>query len=225
LCIKAFLLFLRLEKHRLQQHLQQLARNSTPAIGINLIAGALMFCWLSALAGFLYDPLHSVGAVTLHLFRDMAVGVESKSGGIVAEVALEEPIYEEPVDIDKKWHTQSFDSGAKIGPEEIIVNESWFRENYPKVYFEYFPERTTTLKSNKSDSLMISSTARTASSNVSSLDNTSLYPAPRQQGDQGSCVAWATAYAYKSHQENLEHNWGLSGNNHLFSPAYVYNQH
>lgn len=58
----------------------------------------------------------------------------------------------------------------------------------------------------------------------SSVDLSSNLPKPGDQGTQGSCTAWATAYAYKSFQEKLDHNWNLNTDKHLFSPAYVYNQ-
>lgn len=56
------------------------------------------------------------------------------------------------------------------------------------------------------------------------VDLTSNFPVPGDQGQQGSCVAWATAYAYKTFQEKLQHQWSLTTKNHIFSPAYVYNQ-
>ncbi|CCO07632.1 Ig-like domain-containing protein [Desulforamulus hydrothermalis] len=56
------------------------------------------------------------------------------------------------------------------------------------------------------------------------VDYTALLPEPGDQGRQGSCVAWAVAYAYKSYQENLERQWGLNSAGHLFSPAFIYNQ-
>ncbi|GAB6159008.1 hypothetical protein JCM39194_22080 [Desulfotomaculum varum] len=59
---------------------------------------------------------------------------------------------------------------------------------------------------------------------VPAVDYAALMPEPGDQGQQGSCVAWAVAYAYKSYQENLERQWGLVGTDHLFSPAFVYNQ-
>jgi hypothetical protein len=56
------------------------------------------------------------------------------------------------------------------------------------------------------------------------VDLSGKMPAPGNQGSQNSCAAWAVAYAYKSFQEKLEHNWDLNNSNHIFSPAYVYNQ-
>ncbi len=58
----------------------------------------------------------------------------------------------------------------------------------------------------------------------SSVDLAYKFPKPGNQGAQGSCVGWASAYAYKSFQENQERKWGLTSNSTLFSPAYVYNQ-
>jgi len=127
---------------------------------------------------------------------------------------------EPPIDppIDDKWPVSDIDIGDIEGHEDILMeDDSWLRKYYPEAYLEYSPERTATLNLNRSYSLV-------TQQSLSSIDNTLLYPAPGNQGSQKSCTAWATTYAYKSHQDNLDHNWGLIGDNHLFSPAYVYNQ-
>jgi C1A family cysteine protease len=53
-------------------------------------------------------------------------------------------------------------------------------------------------------------------------DNSRNYPTPRSQGAQGSCTAWAAAYALRSLQEWEEHGWDYS-EDHLYSPSFVYN--
>ena len=69
----------------------------------------------------------------------------------------------------------------------------------------------------------------------SKLDLTELMPPVGNQGSQGSCVAWSTAYAAKSYQEYLERkdkvsSWKLITDkqtpnyNAIFSPAFIYNQ-
>jgi len=55
-------------------------------------------------------------------------------------------------------------------------------------------------------------------------DLSSSFPTPGNQGDQASCVGWATAYAFKSFQEHQERKWPLSNESNQFSPAYIYNQ-
>lgn len=61
-------------------------------------------------------------------------------------------------------------------------------------------------------------------------DLSSSLPPPGDQGNQQSCVAWATGYGLKSYQEYKEEALPLvdgSGNpnlNRVFSPAYIYNQ-
>lgn len=57
----------------------------------------------------------------------------------------------------------------------------------------------------------------------SKVDLAASLPRAGDQGNQNSCTAWAVAYAVKSMQENREMGWGLTPN-HLFSPAFVYNQ-
>lgn len=56
------------------------------------------------------------------------------------------------------------------------------------------------------------------------VDLSKKFATPGNQGQQNCCTAWATAYAYKTFQEEVEHKWNLSTNDHQFSPAYVYNQ-
>lgn len=58
----------------------------------------------------------------------------------------------------------------------------------------------------------------------SAIDWSANMPQPGDQGQQGSCVAWATGYNYKSYQEQVQHDWGLNSTHNLFSPAYIYNQ-
>ncbi len=67
----------------------------------------------------------------------------------------------------------------------------------------------------------------------SKVDFSDLMPPVGNQGQQGSCVAWSTAYANKSYQEFVErknlgtwnYNSGKTPNyKNLFSPAFIYNQ-
>ncbi|MBK1649729.1 C1 family peptidase [Rhabdochromatium marinum] len=58
----------------------------------------------------------------------------------------------------------------------------------------------------------------------SSIDLSAQFPTPSNQGGQGSCVGWATAYAMKSYHERAEIGWELDRNEHLFSPSFVFNQ-
>jgi hypothetical protein len=68
-----------------------------------------------------------------------------------------------------------------------------------------------------------SSTSGTESNLPSKVDLSAQFPTPGNQGKQNSCVAWSIAYAVKSYQEVLEQNWSLDTNDHLFSPAFIYN--
>lgn len=56
------------------------------------------------------------------------------------------------------------------------------------------------------------------------LDLSPWFPPPGDQGNQGSCVGFAVSYSLKSYHEKIEHNWGLNTNDHLYSPAYIFNQ-
>ncbi|MDO4301955.1 MAG: GBS Bsp-like repeat-containing protein [Clostridia bacterium] len=58
----------------------------------------------------------------------------------------------------------------------------------------------------------------------SKADISKYFPSVGNQGNQNSCVGWATAYYLKTAHEQMERNWGVSSNSHIFSPSYVYNQ-
>ncbi len=58
----------------------------------------------------------------------------------------------------------------------------------------------------------------------SQVDLSPSFPVPGNQGDQGSCVGWASAYALKTYQEKIEMQWPLNSDATVFSPAFVYNQ-
>lgn len=49
-------------------------------------------------------------------------------------------------------------------------------------------------------------------------------PPVRSQGDQGSCVAWATSYYLKSYQEKIQHNYEYETYENVMSPSFIYNQ-
>jgi len=57
-----------------------------------------------------------------------------------------------------------------------------------------------------------------------SADLSNQMPPVGDQGQQGSCSAWAVGYYQKTHYEKREHNWSDSTTNHQFSPAFIYNQ-
>lgn len=61
------------------------------------------------------------------------------------------------------------------------------------------------------------------------VDLSANMPPPGNQGNQNSCVGWATAYALKSYQEKIEERRNFAPNGRLdakavFSPAFIYNQ-
>lgn len=66
----------------------------------------------------------------------------------------------------------------------------------------------------------------------SKVDLEKYFPLPGKQGRQGSCVGWATTYALKSYHEKRKNNWDFGPHvqeeggpgNHIFSPAWTYNQ-
>ncbi len=59
---------------------------------------------------------------------------------------------------------------------------------------------------------------------VPQVDLSAEVPPIGNQGNQGSCVSWATAYYHRSQLEYRERHWDLTDPHHQFSPAFVYNQ-
>lgn len=57
-----------------------------------------------------------------------------------------------------------------------------------------------------------------------SVDLSRDFPQPGNQGKQGSCVGFATTYAVKTYYEKRKRQWDLSSYDHIFSPAWTYNQ-
>ena len=55
-------------------------------------------------------------------------------------------------------------------------------------------------------------------------DLSSYFPKPGNQGQQGSCTAWATAYAARTYHEAKQQGVPPRDSKQSFSPAYVYNQ-
>ncbi len=65
----------------------------------------------------------------------------------------------------------------------------------------------------------------------SAVDLAPYFPQPGNQGNQGSCVGWASTYALKTYHEKRKNNWDLGApvqqggsGEHVFSPAWTYNQ-
>jgi len=51
------------------------------------------------------------------------------------------------------------------------------------------------------------------------------FPQPRAQGiRQSSCVGFAVAYALKSYLDSIQLGWSDFGDDHVYSPAFIYNQ-
>ena len=55
-------------------------------------------------------------------------------------------------------------------------------------------------------------------------DLSALFPKPRNQGKQGSCVAWATAYAARTYHHASQQGDTPTNPQAIFSPAFIYNQ-
>ncbi|GGH77051.1 MAG: peptidase C1 [Bacteroidetes bacterium] len=58
----------------------------------------------------------------------------------------------------------------------------------------------------------------------SEFDLSKWFPKPGDQGSQASCVGWALAYGLKSYQEARRLQRPPTEQDHVFSPAFIYNQ-
>lgn len=56
------------------------------------------------------------------------------------------------------------------------------------------------------------------------VDLSPNFPTPGNQGKQGSCVGFSTTYALKTYHEKRKRNWNVNTPEHIFSPAWTYNQ-
>jgi hypothetical protein len=56
------------------------------------------------------------------------------------------------------------------------------------------------------------------------VDLSGQMPPVGDQGAQGSCLAWATAYYHVTHNQWVEHHWNVNDSQYQFSPSFVYNQ-
>ena len=59
---------------------------------------------------------------------------------------------------------------------------------------------------------------------ATSVDLSKYLPPVQNQGQESSCVGWATSYYYKTLQEARKRHWTVTDPAHQFSPAFVYNQ-
>jgi C1A family cysteine protease len=56
------------------------------------------------------------------------------------------------------------------------------------------------------------------------VDHRAEMPAVFDQGQVGTCVACAAGYYDKTYQEQREHHWGMTTDDHRFSPMFIYSQ-
>ncbi len=56
------------------------------------------------------------------------------------------------------------------------------------------------------------------------VDLQQFLPPVKNQGQIGSCAAWASVYYAKTIQENQERRWGADNADHQYSPLFTYNQ-
>ena len=95
----------------------------------------------------------------------------------------------------------------------------------PGLASENFPYKTGLIPDSYTEILeYMEPTVETRLTLPESVDKTSRFPTPGDQGQQNSCVGWAVGYAMKSGSEHRKRGWTVSSNNHKFSPAYIYNQ-
>ena len=116
------------------------------------------------------------------------------------------------------------DSQLFSDPEMVTIKVTYLSEDeYTAGRNEIDPLAYSQFETSTYSSDLLGNESTNASQPLS-VDLSSNFPEPGSQGNQNSCVGWAVAYALKSYQEKIEIGWSLNAFNHLFSPAYIYNQ-
>lgn len=70
--------------------------------------------------------------------------------------------------------------------------------------------------------LASSSGSRTAGLPTNYVIPSKFFPTPGNQGNQPSCTAWATGYAFMSFYQACKSNRLVKENKHIYSPSYIY---
>ncbi len=95
--------------------------------------------------------------------------------------------------------------GAKVSNSEEIKKYLFDKDSFIESYKSYYKDLKTT---------------------PTKIDLCDKLPKVASQRYQGSCVAWAAGYYYKTYQEAKERDWSVDINNpkNICSPAFLYNQ-
>jgi hypothetical protein len=88
----------------------------------------------------------------------------------------------------------------------------------------FIPVDPATYQSMIRHDLLEQDDANARTTNCTSVDLSSMFPAPADQGFQGSCVSFAVGYYMKSYWEGIENSWALTTANHITSPQYIFSQ-
>ncbi len=108
-------------------------------------------------------------------------------------------------------------------PASVTITVTYLSEDHKETGVEEVdPKNYATFPSSSLNSDLLGGDS--PPSQPTSVDLSPNFPTPGDQGQQGSCVGWATAYALKTYQERIEEGWSLNTSSHLFSPAFIYNQ-
>jgi len=162
----------------------------------------------------------------LTLVLSLTIVTSIFSGSISAAAPDSEGYGNEQIDVSAEEAGVTTESPDAIiqseSVESAILNEETLSENDPYDFSDRglgcLPEEPDAAASVP----VIESGAEEAAL-PGSCDMSANFPTPGNQGGQGSCTAWAVGYALKSYQEKTEHRWNYT-EDHLFSPAYIYNQ-
>lgn len=109
------------------------------------------------------------------------------------------------------------------GSAKVNISISYYEDDQNTGRIDVSPEQYARFQLSTYNSDLLGAVGA-APSQPRSVDLSSNFPVPGDQGRQSSCVGWATAFALKSYQEKVEMGWSLNTSAHLFSPSFLYNQ-
>lgn len=73
------------------------------------------------------------------------------------------------------------------------------------------------------EALPVAKPLKTRAELPAKVDLSAYFPKPGDQGTQGSCAGWASAYMM-SYYQGRKNKWNLNTPEHIFSPSFIYNQ-
>jgi|GEM_PF-3151381 len=175
------------------------------------------------LKGFVFGLAMVISLFCIPAAAHAELGDVNKDGNVdLRDVILSLQVSTEIPPADAVYVDNDVNGDFRIGLEEaVFAMKSMAPEGSAEVVFPTGNGQFTVADGQASDT-MSDFRSSSFSSNLlpSSADHSDGLPDIRNQGNIGSCTAWATGYYYKTLQEYREEGWDR--NQHAFSPMYLF---